>query len=57
MLGMALIMLTSANSAGNYNHLKGIFFGLSAAALYASVVITNKSLKIFQVLRQRLFSL
>lgn len=45
MLGMALIMLTSANSAGNYNHLKGIFFGLSAAALYASVVITNKFFK------------
>ena len=42
MLGMALIMLTSANSVGNYNHLKGILFGLSAAALYASVVITNK---------------
>lgn len=45
MLGMALIMLTSSNSGGNYNHLKGIIFGLCAAALYASVVITNKFFK------------
>lgn len=45
MFGMALIMLTSSNSGGNYNHLKGIFFGLCAAALYASVVITNKFFK------------
>lgn len=45
MLGMALIMLTSSNSGGNYNHLKGIIFGLCAAALYASVVIANKFFK------------
>lgn len=45
MLGMALIMMTSSNSDGNYNHLKGIFFGLFAAVLYASVIITNKFFK------------
>ncbi len=45
MLGMTLIMSANSNAGSNYNHIKGIFFGLSAAALYASVVITNKFFK------------
>jgi drug/metabolite transporter (DMT)-like permease len=45
MIGMILIMNNSGIQNAEYNHLKGILFGLCAAALYASVILTNKIFK------------
>jgi RarD protein len=46
MVGLALIVSHQASSGtltNNYNHVKGILFGTSAAVLYASIVLVNKS--------------
>lgn len=45
MLGMLLIVKSSPAQSAVYDHAKGIFFGLCAAGLYASVILTNKFFK------------
>jgi RarD protein len=46
MIGLGLILnMNSVSSAVDANHLKGILLGLSAAALYASVILMNKFIK------------
>ena len=46
MLGLFLIVKLGSNSiSGSYNHLVGILYGLSAAILYASVILMNKFIK------------
>ena len=48
MLGLALIVSHQVQAAStNYNHVKGIMFGTSAAVLYACIVLVNKSVKKF----------
>jgi RarD protein len=46
MVGLFLIVNTGGSTAdGSYNHAIGIAYGLSAAALYASVILMNKFIK------------
>lgn len=46
MIGLFLVVNNGAGSAsGSYNHTVGILYGLSAAALYASVILMNKFIK------------
>jgi drug/metabolite transporter (DMT)-like permease len=46
MAGLFLVVNTGASSTqGSYNHPVGILYGLSAAALYACVMIINKFIK------------
>lgn len=46
MLGLFLILSNQSNvSASSSDHIKGIFFGIMAASLYAGVVILNKFVK------------
>ena len=46
MMGLVLIVnIGGSNSGGMYNHTVGILYGLSAAALYASVILMNKFIK------------
>ena len=46
MLGLFLILNLNGFSIGDsYNHLKGIALGLSAAVLYASVILLNKFIR------------
>ncbi len=46
MLGLFLIVsLGGNNTSGTYNHTVGILYGLSAAVLYASVILMNKFIK------------
>lgn len=46
MLGLFLIVkLGGSSTSGSYNHLVGILYGLSAAVLYASVILMNKFIK------------
>lgn len=46
MLGLVLIVYTGgSDSGGMYNHTVGILYGLSAAVLYASVILMNKFIK------------
>lgn len=45
MIGLFLIVNTHGNAAGAYNHIIGILYGLSAAILYASVILMNKFIK------------
>jgi drug/metabolite transporter (DMT)-like permease len=48
MAGLFLILSNQSNSVGGqFNHVKGMMFGLSAAVLYASVVLLNKYIKDF----------
>ncbi|MEW9094938.1 MAG: DMT family transporter [Clostridiaceae bacterium] len=48
MLGLALIVMNQPQgSSGNYIHSKGIAYGISAAIVYAAVVLLNKSIKNF----------
>lgn len=44
-LGMFLIVQNSGNGGSKYNHLLGIFYGLIAAAFYATLMLTNKFIK------------
>lgn len=45
-LGLFLILKSSDSKVmGDYNHLKGISYGLAGAVLYASVVMLNKKIK------------
>lgn len=45
MFGMLFIVKSSPSQSSSYDHIKGIFFGLCAAGLYASVILTNKFFK------------
>lgn len=46
MIGLFLVVNIRGNSTGgSYNHLVGILYGLSAAALYSSVILMNKFIK------------
>ncbi|HVJ48843.1 DMT family transporter [Desulfitobacterium sp.] len=46
MLGLFLIVNIGGSSPdGSYNHVLGILYGLSAAVLYASVILMNKFIK------------
>lgn len=46
MVGLIMIVNVKGNdSSGSYNHLLGVAYGLSAAALYASVVLMNKFIR------------
>ena len=46
MVGLFLIVnIGDTTATGSYNHPVGILFGLSAAALYASVILMNKFIK------------
>ncbi|OIK10473.1 transporter [Bacillus sp. MUM 116] len=46
MIGLFLVVNIGGESGGgNYHHLTGILYGLSAAAFYASVVLINKFIK------------
>lgn len=46
MVGLFLIVnIGDTTTTGSYNHPVGILFGLSAAALYASVILMNKFIK------------
>jgi len=46
MSGLFLIVSTgSTNITGSYNHIIGIMYGLSAAVLYASIILMNKFIK------------
>ena len=40
-----IVSARSSNIAGDYNHIIGIMYGLSAAVLYASVILMNKFIK------------
>ncbi|MDD2447845.1 MAG: DMT family transporter [Tissierellia bacterium] len=45
LIGLFMIVNTSAISNGSYNHPLGLTYGLIAAALYATVILTNKFFK------------
>ena len=46
MIGLFLVVNNGgSNSTGSYNHGVGILYGLSAAGLYASVILMNKFIK------------
>jgi RarD protein len=45
MAGLFLIVSVGGSESGSYNHAVGIFYGLLAAALYASVILMNKFIK------------
>jgi RarD protein len=45
MIGLFLVMNTDGGTSGAYNHPVGILYGLSAAILYASVILMNKFIK------------
>lgn len=44
-LGMFFIVKSSGNDGVEYNHLLGIFYGIIAAAFYATLMLTNKFIK------------
>lgn len=46
MTGLFMILnVNGSSTVGSYNHIKGILYGLSGAALYASVILMNKFIK------------
>lgn len=46
LVGLFLVVNVGGSSTtGNYNHILGILYGLSAAVLYASVILMNKFIK------------
>lgn len=46
MAGLFLVVSVGSNNiTGSYNHIIGIMYGLSAAVLYASVILMNKFMK------------
>lgn len=45
MIGLFLVVGTENSTSGSYNHPVGILYGLSAAVLYASVMLINKFIK------------
>lgn len=45
LLGMSFIVQSSGNVGAEYNHLLGIFYGIAAAAFYATLMLTNKFIK------------
>lgn len=45
MIGLFLIVNTEGNMGSPFNHVVGILYGLSAAVLYASVILMNKFIK------------
>lgn len=44
-LGMFLIVQNSGKGSGEYNHLLGICYGITAATFYATLMLTNKFIK------------
>lgn len=42
--GLALILISNGGTSGQYNHMKGMFFALAAAVVYALIVLMNKKL-------------
>lgn len=42
---MFFIVKSSGNDVAEYNHLLGLFFGIIAAAFYATLMLTNKFIK------------
>lgn len=44
-LGMFLIVQNRENGGAEYNHLLGICYGITAAAFYATLMLTNKFIK------------
>lgn len=59
MVGLILVLKNDGgNPASQYNHIRGILFGLSAAVLYATIVTLNKHIEDmsgFKVTRVQLF--
>lgn len=45
MLGLYLILNISGTTSKDYAHIRGIMYGLSAAVLYASVILMNKFIR------------
>jgi len=45
MIGLFLVVNIGDGTSGSYNHPVGILYGLSAAGLYASVILMNKFIK------------
>lgn len=45
MIGLFLVNIGGSGSGGSDHHLIGVLYGLSAAALYASVILINKFIK------------
>jgi drug/metabolite transporter (DMT)-like permease len=45
MIGLFFIVNTSGSNNGDYNHVTGVLYGLSAAVLYATVILMNKFIK------------
>lgn len=45
MIGLFLLVNIDSSQGGLYNHSLGIFYGLLAAAFYASIIIINKFIK------------
>jgi RarD protein len=45
MSGLFLVVNIGSSAGGSYNHLVGVLYGLSAAVLYASVILMNKFIK------------
>ena len=42
---LGIVLITGIGELGSGSHLKGIFFGLGAAAFYATVILLNKFIK------------
>lgn len=42
---LGIVLITGTGGSGGSNHLLGIFFGLGAAVLYATVILINKFIK------------
>lgn len=57
MSGMLMIMGTSRETSGQYNHAAGIAFGLSAAACYAALILLNKFIRDLDGLEKTLVQL
>jgi RarD protein len=45
MSGLFLVVNIGSSAGGSYNHVVGVLYGLSAAVLYASVILMNKFIK------------
>ncbi len=45
LIGLFLVVNISGSLNGTYNHIVGIIYGLTAAVLYASVILMNKFIK------------
>jgi len=57
MVGLIMIVNPSGLIGGDYNHTKGITYGLMAALLYATLVLTNKFFKDLPGIEATMFQL